>query len=119
MQARTGLTANLAAIREIRHAEAMTKEGRFLWIVQTTILANAVNLSSIPEKAEEYRHVISASGVMGLADAALDASQSIPEGMTALEAANGFCTFMLDNLKELEEKSEGEEMTVPAWFARG
>jgi hypothetical protein len=97
----------------------MTKAEKFLWIVQTTTLANAVNLASIPERAEQYRHVISASGALTIADEALDASQLIPEEMTAFEAAHEFCTFMLANLKETEEKAAGEKMVVPAWFARG
>jgi hypothetical protein len=96
----------------------MTKAEQFLWIVQTTTLANAINLASVPEKAEEYRHVISASGVMGIAEDALKASQLIPEQMTAFEAADEFCTFMLSNLREIEEKAAGRKLIVPRWFAR-
>jgi len=95
----------------------MTKPEEFLWIVQTVTLANAINLASVPEWALKYRHVISASGTLILADDAIDASKRIPEEMTAFDAAHEFCTYMLGNLKEDEEKAHGSKMTVPHWFA--
>lgn len=96
----------------------MTKEDQFLWIVQTTMLGNAVNLATIPETEKQFRDVISATGTLIVASEAVDVSQRIPDGMTSSEAAQEFCTFMLPNLREQEEKSQGDEMTVPAWFAR-
>jgi hypothetical protein len=54
---------------------------------------------------------------LSLADEAIDASQRIPENMTAYEAANDFCTFMFRNLRDIESKA-GKNMQVPHWFAR-
>lgn len=95
----------------------MTKQEQFLWIVQTTVLANGSNLSSQPKLAAKYRHVYSASGVLGLAGDAIDASERIPDEMTAFEAANEFCSYMLQNLREAEAKAENV-LQVPYWFAR-
>jgi hypothetical protein len=96
----------------------MNKQEQFLWIVQTTILANCVNLASIPEQTQHYRHVLSASGTFIVADEAVRASSAIPEGMTASAAAHEFCTFMLTNLKETQEIAAGRSLEVPHWFAR-
>jgi hypothetical protein len=96
----------------------MTKQDQFLFVVQTTILANGISLQSLPEVAEKYRHVYSAGGVLGLMDDALDASKRIPEDLSAFEAALDFCTFMLANLREQEEKASGKHETVPDWFAK-
>lgn len=96
----------------------MTKQEQFLWIVQTAILANAVNLCSNPEQNETYKLEHTATGVLMLADEAIDASERIPEAMSAFDAANEFCTFMFHNLKDIENKAHGGGMTVPHWFAR-
>jgi hypothetical protein len=96
----------------------MTKTEQFLWIVQTTTLANAINLASDPEYAEKYRIEVSATGALIIADEAVRASEMIPEDMTAFEAANEFCYFMLQNLRDIEEKAAREKMLVPNWFAR-
>ena len=97
----------------------MTKQEQFLCIVQTTILANGINLStSGAEDAKKYRHVYSATGVLILMDEAVRASGLIPDSLSAYEAANEFCGFMLGNLKEAEEEASGKKMTVPYWFAR-
>ena len=96
----------------------MTKAERFLWIVQTTTLANVINLASDPELAGKYRVEKSAAGALILADEAVRASELIPEDMTAFEAANQFCYFMLQNLRDAEEKAAKEKMLVPEWFAR-
>ena len=37
----------------------MTKQEEFLWIVQTAILANGINLSANPDSREEYRDTYS------------------------------------------------------------
>jgi hypothetical protein len=95
----------------------MTKQEQFLWMVQTTIIANGVNLASRPDSSEKYRHVFSASGVLSLADEAVNASERIPADMTAFDAANDFCSFMLKNLRDIEVKA-GNNMKVPYWFAR-
>lgn len=66
----------------------MTKQEEFLWIVQTTILANGINLSSQTDLAETYRFEYSASGVLVLADEAVRASALIPDEMSASRAAD-------------------------------
>jgi hypothetical protein len=96
----------------------MNKQEQFLWIVQTTILANAVNMASTPEFAERYRHVISATGTGIVAEDAVRASGLIPEEMSATAAAKEFCTYMLTNLKEAEERAAEKRMEVPYWFGR-
>ena len=89
----------------------MTKQEQFLWVVQTVILANVGNVGSQPEHAAKYRHVISASGVVFTASEAIWASERIPGGMSAQEAAGQFTFWMLENLR-------GSGDTVPGWFAR-
>jgi hypothetical protein len=88
-----------------------------LWIVQTVVLANAVQLTSQPIRAKVYRDEISASGVFLAMDEAVRASQMIPDGMTASEAANQFCTYVLRNLREPEERAKGIKASVPSWLA--
>ena len=80
------------------------------------VLANAVNLSSGSE-ADKYRVEISASGAFIVMDEALRASQMIPSGKTASEAANEFCTWMLRNLHD-NEKAADPDFSLPLWFAR-
>lgn len=94
----------------------MDKADHFLWIVQTMVLANAVNLTSHPVRAKVYRDEISASGVFIAMDEAVRASQKIPEGVTAAQAANEFCAYILRNLREPEERATGQK-TVPGWLA--
>lgn len=89
----------------------MDKQAQFLWAVQTLALTNAVNLSLEPGKARDQRHIFSATGTIGLLHDALYASERIPESMSAIEAADEFCGFMLENLRETGQR-------VPAWFAR-
>ncbi|WP_432735554.1 hypothetical protein [Ralstonia solanacearum] len=90
----------------------MSKQAQFLWAVQTILLTNAINLSLEPEEAKKTRHIFSATGTMGTLHDALYASERIPDDMTAVDAANEFCGFMLENLRE-------PGMDVPRWFARG
>ena len=96
----------------------MTKEDQFLFIVQTAVLANGINLSAQEKTVEKYRHEYSATGVMGLMLDAIWASERIPETKTAHKAAVEFCSYMLDNLRAQEESATGERMMVPSWFAR-
>jgi hypothetical protein len=51
-------------------------------------------------------------------DEAVRASEIIPQNLRAPEAANQFCTFMLKNLRDNEERATEVSMTVPGWFAR-
>jgi hypothetical protein len=105
-------------LQEAKSVNKLSKQEEFLWIVQTMVIANAINLSSVPDWAEDYRAEISASGVFITMDEAVRASGLIPEDLTAAEAANGFCSFTLKNLRDAEEKVAGHSLTVPHWFAR-
>lgn len=96
----------------------MTKQDQFLFLVQTAILTNGINLSSIEGAVEKHRVNISVTGVMGLMYDAIYASERIPDSMSAHTAAVEFTTYMLDNLRAIEEKATGERMRVPNWFAR-
>ena len=96
----------------------MTKQEQFLWIVQTMVLANAINVSTRKPISEEDRTLISATGAFISMDEAIRASGLIPQDMNAAEAANEFCSFMLRNLRETEEKAAGHRSECPHWFAR-
>ena len=95
----------------------MTKQEQFLWIVQTTILANGINLSSQAAVAAKYRAEYSGTGVLITADDAIYASERIPENKTAYQAANEFCSYILHNLRDAEEKANND-VKLPSWFAR-
>lgn len=87
----------------------MTKQEIFLWGVQTVVLSNNTNM--IRQDVEGVRsHVYSATGVYGVVQDAIYASERIPDSMTAEEAIHDFCFFMLENLRG---KSK-----CPAWFTR-
>jgi hypothetical protein len=92
----------------------MTKQEQFLWLVQTSILANAVNMASSDDNRDRYRHEISATGVLITMDQALRASEMIPDRLTAGEAASEFCGYFLSNIRETEETTP----QVPSWCAR-
>ena len=89
----------------------MTKQEEFLYIVQTSILANAINLSLDPEQIDKYRHEISLTGVFNLSQDAIEASKMIPDEMPAAEAANQWITYFVDSQK----KGEPEEVHCPVW----
>src|SRR5262245_19615113 len=95
----------------------MDKADHFLWIVQTMILANAPQLASQPVRAKVYRDEMSASGVFIAMDEAVRASHKIPEGMTAAQAANQFCSYILRTLRESDGRAAGQTMSVPGWLA--
>lgn len=96
----------------------MNKADQFLWMVQTAILANGINLSSQRDMAEKYRHDYSALGVLGLCSDALRASEMIPGDLSAVHAAAQFCEYMLSHIREMAEEG-GKPLEVPYWFARG
>lgn len=96
----------------------MTKQEEFLWIVQTTILANGINLAASPDTRKTYQHIFSATGVLATADEATRASTLIPDSMTAFGAAHEFCNYVLENLRTAEQKATGKDCEVPGWFAR-
>ncbi|MFY4713447.1 hypothetical protein ACVCH0_01040 [Burkholderia glumae] len=89
----------------------MSKQEQFLWAVQTIMLSNAINMSLDTDKATGMRHVFSATGVMGALHDVVYASERIPEALSAVDAANEFCGYMLANLREDGAK-------IPVWFAR-
>lgn len=97
----------------------MGKPEQFLWVVQTLMLRNAINLAADPERLERYRHEISATGAFGTCQDALWASERIPSNMSAAEAAHEFFFYMADNLRDQDEKAEGKRPRAPGWFARG
>lgn len=94
----------------------MTKQEQFLWIVQTTILANGISISTEPERIEKWRHEFSAVGAKNILADAVYASERIPETMTAAKAADDFCLYMI---KSLYEGNEEERPELPGWFDRG
>lgn len=90
--------------------KAMTKQEQFLWAVQTLLIMNAINFSLDNQEARQRRHIISATGVSNDVRVALAASERIPETMGAVEAAEEFAFYMIENLREPGAK-------VPYWFA--
>jgi hypothetical protein len=88
----------------------MTKPEQFLWAVQTLLIMNAINLSLDNQEARQRRHIISATGVSNEIRVALAASQRIPDTTDAVEAAEEFVFYMVENLREPNAK-------VPYWFA--
>lgn len=96
----------------------MTKQEQFLWIAQSTVIANAINLSSRPDWAEKHTADISDMSVFIAMDEAVQASELIPEYLTAGQAANEFCTFTLMNMRDTEEQLLGRPLTAPHWFSR-
>ena len=96
----------------------MTKQEQFLWIAQSTVIANAIHLSSQLDWAQKHRRDISDMGVFITMDEAVRASGLIPENLTAAQAANEFCTFTLKNMRDTEEQALGRQLTTPPWFAR-
>ena len=93
----------------------MTKQEQFLFIVQTAILANGINLSSGAKPG--YLQVFSATDVLGTLDDAIYASERIPYTVSAYEAAHEFCNFIFANRREADEP-DGDKPQVPPWFAR-
>lgn len=98
----------------------MTKQEQFLWLVQTTILANNIRLATDPAaigpKDNSDRSVrlagFSAMATFGRCTDAIDASKRIPDHMSAEDAAHDWIFWMLENLRDADAK-------LPSWFARG
>ena len=98
----------------------MTKQEQFLWIVQTTILANNIRLATDPaaigptdDRDRSLRLAgFSATATFGLCTDAIDASKRIPNQMSAEDAAHDWIFWMLGNLRDADAK-------LPNWFARG
>jgi hypothetical protein len=90
----------------------VTKQEQFLFIVYTATLANGISLSAQAD-IEKYKADFLASGVLGLLDYAIYASDRIPANKSAYEAAHEFCNYMFKNLEAANKAN------VPLWFARG
>ncbi len=98
----------------------MTKQEEFLWIVQTVILINGINLTANISQKElnRTRHMYSATGVRGRMADAIRASGLIPADMSATEAADEFCIYMIENVDNSLTDDDGKPLAVPGWFAR-
>lgn len=95
----------------------MTKQEQFLWMVQTAILANAINLSTDEETKTSYRDTYSSTGVRIVMREAIRASEVIPAEMDAADACDDFCIWMFRNHQEVLKRDEPKSR-VPHWFAR-
>jgi hypothetical protein len=95
----------------------LTKQEEFLWIVQTAILANGINLSSDPSDREPYKDAYSSTGVRIVMREAIRASRMIPASMDAADAADDFCIWMFRNHQD-ELRRDDPTANVPSWFAR-
>ena len=95
----------------------MTRAEEFLWIVQTAILANAVNLANDSEMKIDYRDDYSSTGVRMMMREAIRASKLIPKGMDVADAADDFCLWQFRNHRETLQR-DNPQATVPNWFAR-
>lgn len=95
----------------------MTRAEEFLWIVQTALIANAVNLATDEKTKIDYRDAYSSTGVRIVMREAIRASKLIPEGMDVADAADEFCISMFRNHQDAVKRDE-PEATVPNWFAR-
>jgi hypothetical protein len=95
----------------------MTRAEDFLWIVQTALLANAVNLATDEERKAKYLHVYSSTGTRIVMREAVRASKLIPDGMDPADAADEFCIWMFGNHQDTLKKDD-PSATVPNWFAR-
>ena len=95
----------------------MTRDEEFLWIVQTAILANAVNLATDSDKKTDYRDDYSSTGVRMVMREAIRASKLIPKGMDVADAADDFCIWQFRNHREALQRDDSAA-TVPNWFAR-
>lgn len=95
----------------------MTRAEEFLWIVQTAILANAVNLATNEDLKTDYLHAYSSTGVRIVMREAIRASKLIPENMDVADAADDFCIWMFANHQDAVRR-ENPKATVPGWFAR-
>lgn len=98
----------------------LTKQEEFLWIIQTAILANNINLATDPkdqERDSKKLAIYSSTGTYITCSDAIFASKKIPENLSSAEAANQFLSYFLPNLKNIEEKA-GNPLKLPYWCSR-
>ncbi|MCM2294761.1 hypothetical protein NAC44_20760 [Allorhizobium sp. BGMRC 0089] len=95
----------------------MTKQEEFMWIVQTAILANGINLASREDTRDSYIETYSSTGVRIVMREAIRASRLIPQTMDAADAADEFCIWMFRNHQDTLRK-DNPKANVPKWFSR-
>jgi hypothetical protein len=87
----------------------MDKKQLFLWGVQTIVLSNNTNIiRDDPNGA--LTHIYSATGVFGIVQDAIYASERIPDDLGVEEAIHQFCFYSLENLRGNKK--------CPYWFCR-
>jgi hypothetical protein len=88
----------------------MTKQEQFLYVVQTLVLTNAIQLatgSPSDKKGLDYYDVVNTMQV------ALSMSERLSDDVSAGDAADEFCANTLDNLRVGLDK----EALNPEWMA--
>ncbi|NTE90154.1 hypothetical protein [Agrobacterium rubi] len=95
----------------------LSKEEQFLWIVQTAILANGINLSGEEDTRTKYKASYSSTGVRITMREAVRAANRIPANMDAADAADEFCIYMFENHRDSLDNDDRLKK-VPLWFAR-
>ncbi|MBB4123277.1 hypothetical protein [Martelella radicis] len=96
----------------------MSKRDDFLFAVQTAILADCILRQSKKDPTSKEKTFSHPAHIIGRMDDLLYAADRIPEHMTAFEAAHSYCFYMIDSLREDDERSSGREAELPSWFAR-
>ena len=94
----------------------MTKQEKFLWLVQTSLLVNVNHLARHRSEEDDWGD-ISYTGNEGTISDAIRASERIPDDMSVEDAAHEYCSFMFKNLREADE-AEGTHVRCPEWFMR-
>ena len=97
--------------------ELMQKRQEFLWIVQSTYLANGIDRSPHPELRKNLVHTFSAVGLKNEMCDAVKASHLIPDDMDSVTAADDYVTWKL--LAQIEPESGSPRANQPAWVTPG
>ncbi|NAZ35511.1 hypothetical protein [Rubellimicrobium sp. CFH 75288] len=103
----------------MRKADA-SKRSDFLWIVQSTYLANGINMAAQDAYRDQRRHEYSGLGVKNEMCDAIKASYLIPADLDAVTAADEYLTWKLFAQRDLEvpnpEEGRGQQ---PRWVTPG
>ncbi|MEZ5754402.1 MAG: hypothetical protein R3D90_06445 [Paracoccaceae bacterium] len=89
------------------------KRSDFLWIVQSTYLANGINWTTQVEQHDARRHEVSGLGVKNEMCDAVKASHLIPDDLDAVSAADEYITW------KLLARSNAERPEQPKWVTPG
>ncbi|WP_417272597.1 hypothetical protein [Celeribacter halophilus] len=93
------------------------KRQDFLWIVQSTYLANGINTTTLENDIiEKRRHELSGLGVKNEMCDAVKASYLIPDELDAVEAADEYISWKLFAQRENNHESS---TTSPNWITPG